>query len=63
MAAAAAAAASASAVGYVVATAIAGVERAIALAAALVDCQQAGLSPTAGSVASEGEGFLDMTDV
>ena len=54
---AATAAASAAAVGYVVATAVAGVERAIALAAALVDCQQAGLSPTAGSTASEGGAF------
>ena len=61
--AAAAAAASAAAVGYVVATASAGVERAVVLAAALVDWRQAGLSPTAGSVASEGGGFLDMTDM
>jgi hypothetical protein len=61
---AAAATASAAAVGYVVAmTAAAGVERTIALAAALVNCRQAGLSPTAGSIASEGGGFLDMTDV
>jgi hypothetical protein len=42
----------------------AGDERAIALAAALVDWQRGELSPsTAGSVASEGGGFLDMTDV
>jgi len=50
-------------VGYVVATAAAGVERTVALAAALVDCRQARLSPKAGSIASEGGGFLDMTDV
>jgi hypothetical protein len=57
----AAAAASAAAVGEVVATAAAG---AVALAAALVDWQQGELSPsTAGSVASEGGAFLDMTDV
>ena len=54
----AAAAASAAAVGDVVATAAAGVERNVALAAALVDCQQAGLSPTAGRVASEGGGIF-----
>jgi len=59
----AAAAASAAAVGDVVATAAAGVERAVALAAALVDCQQAGLSPTAGTIASEGGAFFDMTDM
>ena len=59
----AAAAAASAAVGYVVATAAAGVERTVALAATLVDCQQARLSPTAGSIASEGGGFLDMTDV
>ncbi len=63
MAAAAAAAASAAAVGYVVATAAAGVERNVALAAAIVDFQQAGLSPTAARVASEGGAFLDMTDM
>jgi hypothetical protein len=55
---------SAAAVGDVVATAAAGVECAVALAATLVDWQQGELSPsTAGSVASEGGAFLDMTDV
>ena len=53
---AAAAAASAAAVGDVVATATAGVERAVALAAALV--QRMGLSPTSGSVAAIGGGFF-----
>ena len=60
---AAAAAASATSVGYVVATAAAGVEHAVAVAAAIVDCQQAGLSPTAVRVASEGGAFLDMTEM
>ena len=60
---AATATASAAAVGDVVATAAAGVERAVALAATLVDCQHAGLSPTAGRVASEGGAFLDMMDM
>jgi hypothetical protein len=55
---AAATTASAAAVGYVVATAAAGVEHVVALAAALVDCRQAGLSPTAGSIASEGGGLF-----
>jgi hypothetical protein len=62
--AAATATASAAAVGEVVATGAAGDERAVALAAALVDWQRGELSPsTAGSVASEGGGFLDMTGV
>ena len=55
---AAAAAASAAAVGDVVATAAAGVERAVALAAALVDWRRGELSPTAGSVAAFGGAFL-----
>ena len=59
----AATAAASAAVGYVVATAAAGAERTVALAAALVDCRQARLSPTARSIASEGGSFLDMTDV
>ena len=29
----------------------------------VADCEQVGVSPTAGSVASEGGAFLDMTDV
>jgi hypothetical protein len=59
-----AAAASAASVGDVVAAAAAGVECVVALAAALVDWQRGELSPsTAGSVASEGGAFLDMTDV
>ena len=56
--AAAAAAASSAEVGDVVATAAAGVERAVALAAALVDWRQAELSPTARTVAAFGKGFL-----
>jgi len=55
---AAAATASAAAVGDVVATAAAGVERAIALAAALVDWRRAELSPTAGTVAAFGGAYL-----
>jgi hypothetical protein len=56
--AAATATASAAAVGEVVATGAAGDERAVALAAALVDWQRGELSPsTAGSVASEGGYF------
>jgi hypothetical protein len=62
---AAAAAASAAAVGDVVATAAAGVERAVALVAAtLVDWRQAGLSPTAGTVTFFGGAFLvGMTEM
>ena len=41
-----------------VATATAGVERAVALAAALVDWQRAALSPTAGTVAAFGGAFF-----
>ena len=52
-----AAAASAAAVGDVVAPAAAGVERAVALAAALVEGLQVGLFPTAGTFAF-GETFL-----
>ena len=55
--AAAAAAASSAEVGDVVATAAAGVEHAVALAAALVDWRRAELSPTALTVAFGG-GFL-----
>ena len=55
---AAAAAASAAAVGYAVATTAAGVERDVVLAATILDCQQAGLSPTAARVASEGGGHF-----
>ena len=59
-----AAAASAASVGEMVAAAAAGVECAVALAAALVDWQRGELSPsTAGSVASEGGAFLDMSYV
>ena len=59
----AATAASTAAVGYVVATAAAEVEHNVALAAAIVDFQQAGLSPKAARVASEGGAFLDMTEM
>jgi len=55
---AATAAASSAEVGDVVATAAAGVERAIALAAALVDWRQAELSPTAGTITAFGGPFL-----
>ena len=51
---AASASTSAAAVGDVVATAAAGVERAIALAAALVECLRMGLFSTAGTVAFGG---------
>jgi hypothetical protein len=63
-AAAAAAAASAVAVGDVVATAAARVERTVALAATLVNWRRGGLSPTAGTVAAfQGALEVGMTDV
>jgi uncharacterized protein (UPF0218 family) len=62
--AAAAAAASAVAVGDVVATAAARVERTVALAATLVNWRRGGLSPTAGTVAAfQGALEVGMTDV
>ena len=61
---AAAAAASAVAVGDVVATAAARVERTVALAATLVNWRRGGLSPTAGTVAAfQGALEVGMTDV